>query len=174
MKILNLDIATGYLKSLLAMGVWPWLTSMMLGVVAFLFPSPEIADLALLAGGAIVIDTLTGMRAARVKGHRISSSGFGRVLDKSLGYLALVAVTAYIDRYIPGLDADFLAAISWLPESLSKLNHLPVATVIFAVTIKEIISILENVEAMKVWLPPGLMPLIRKFLNVPASITPPK
>lgn len=99
-----------------------------------------------------VMDYITGIMAAKSRGHKISSyKGFMGIAKKVSMYL-LIIVAAGIDALIMhvgqvvGLEAPFSFAIACIVAVWLVLN--------------EAISILENLADIGVKMPPFLMPLI--------------
>lgn len=123
-----------------------WPAALAAGVVGYLFPTEALQTSAVEAGALILIDTLTGMCAAKVSGQPISSARFSRALVKVLGYASVVAVVAIAHRHVPGAEGAQSATVTG------------VLTLVIAT---EAISVLENVRRMGLRLPAGLDELIR-------------
>jgi len=116
----------------------------------YLLPVQAPRDLALAAGGLIVLDTFTGLWAALVCGKKVSSAKFSRVLTKLFGYGSVVVVCAVATRAVPG-------AVGFQPTAL--------AAVLGFVALTEGISILENVGRMGVKTPSFLKKWLRERLS---------
>lgn len=149
-------------------GFGSWIIATAGAVVSFLLPTNLTQNLAIFAACAVAVDTVTGIRVARKNGKPITSAGFGRVLDKGLGYGSIVAITAYINYVMPGFSGELLASVPFIDEfapMIAGATHVPIVVVLLLITNKEVLSVLENIEALGVWMPPKVMPWIRKFLN---------
>ena len=131
----------------LALKGWGALVAVLLD---YLLPAQASRDLALAAGGLIVLDTFTGLWAAFVSGRKISSAKFSRVLTKLFGYGSVVVVCGVATRAVPG-------ALGFQPTAL--------AAVLGFVALTEGISILENVGRMGVKTPPFFKKWLRERLK---------
>lgn len=118
---------------------WP-LAGFAAGLGYFL-PTEAQQSAALGAVYLVLLDTVTGIVAARMSGKAISSAKFGRALVKLLAYSSVLSVFSVCVRHIPG------AAVAQGP-SVTGILTLIIGT--------EGISVLENVRAMGVSLPFGL------------------
>ena len=120
------------------------------GAIAYCLPDQGARDTATAAVVLILLDTLTGVVAARSSGAAISSTRLSRALVKLLGYGSVVIVAAIGARMVPG-------AVGLSGASVGAVLGLVVAT--------EALSVLENVHRMGLKVPFGL----EKFLLAKAS-----
>jgi phage-related holin len=109
-----------------------------IAVATYLDPHGTVAPPALGATTLVLIDTLTGLVAARLTHQQITSARFSRVLVKLFGYSAVVVTASITFREVSGMQSFRDAAVSG---------------VITLVLITEAISILENCRKMGLQLP---------------------
>lgn len=95
----------------------------------------------------VILDTATGIAAARKKGESIQSLKLGDATNKLLGYLSLHVVTIIL--------AAIAAAIG-----LTWAAFLTILVVVYMI-VRESWSILENVDIMGIDVPPALRRLLR-------------
>jgi phage-related holin len=123
-------------------------------IAQYVFGDTATQAAAVAAFALLLLDTVTGMVAARVNQDAITSAKFGRFLIKVLGYGSTIIVAAVVAQHVPG--------IAKVDDSITEVAHsLAVGTVVSAVMVTEAISILENVRKMGVntpakWLEKGL------------------
>lgn len=115
------------------------------GAVAYVFPGESARSAAMAAVLLIVIDTMTGMVAARVNGEAISSAKFGRALVKVFSYSVAVISSALCFRALPGL---------------SSLSDAATTAIVSLVVVTETISIFENIKRMGYNLPNWISSLL--------------
>lgn len=104
-----------------------FLEALLLSVLAVFAP---IKAVIIITGLLIMVDTLTGILAARKRGERISSAGLRRTVTKSLVYLTAVCMGFLVETFM----IDGIIAISKI-----------VAGIISCVELK---SILENLDVI--------------------------
>lgn len=143
----NFAAAFGYIGKLFAQWVVPkWCLAGVIAVMEYALPGAALQNAAGAAGALILLDTLSGLVAARISGHPISSAKFSRVLVKLLGYSLVLAVVSLALRSV---------------EPLAPVQHIAVTAVLGLITWTEAISILENVVRMGVPVPSALMSFVR-------------
>lgn len=109
----------------------------------------------LLMVGCNVIDYITGLRAAKYRGEKISSEKGFQGIYKKICMWILVLIGSWIDVLI-NYAVEYIGAGFQLPFI--------VATVVCIwIVVNEIISILENMIDSGVDMPPFLMPLIKRI-----------
>jgi hypothetical protein len=104
-------------------------------IIAFLSP---IIPLLLLVGGAIALDTITGVWKAKRLNEKITSKKLSRIISKMLLYQLAIILFFVMDKYIIG---DFVGMFTHIPLVLTKLMSLTFSYI-------ELKSIDENYEAM--------------------------
>lgn len=120
------------------------------GAIAYCLPDQGARDTATAAVVLILLDTLTGVVAARSSGQAISSARLSRALVKLLGYGSVLIVAAICARMVPGATG---------------LSGASVGAVLGLVVATEALSVLENVHRMGLKVPFGL----EKFLSAKAD-----
>lgn len=154
---------------------WAWLAGAVAAVVQFFVPTDMARTFLVFAVGAVLLDTVTGVRAARKRGDLVTSKGWGRIVDKGIGYGAWVAISAYINYVVPGASGQILAGVPYLDEfapMIAGATHVPILMALTLVTNKELISVLENVDAIGVKMPTWFSDQIKKFLNKSGQAAP--
>ena len=147
---------------------WAWLVGALAAVVQFFVPTDLARTFLAFAVGAVLLDTVTGVRAARKRGDLVTSKGWGRIVDKGIGYGAWVAVSAYVNYVVPGASGQILSGVPFLDDfapMVAGATHVPILVALTLVTNKELISVLENVDQIGVKMPSWFTDRIRKFLN---------
>lgn len=109
------------------------IAALLVGAVSYVLPTQTLRDLAIGLGVFVVLDTVTGIIAARVDGHAVSSAKFSRLLTKLIGYLSVVLVATLAARNVPNFS-DLAPAATAATLSLAMVT--------------EGISILENLDRM--------------------------
>lgn len=125
-------------------------TAALVPLIDYFLPLQASRELAVAAILLVALDTITGIWAALVRGRKVSSSKFARVLSKLLGYGSVVIVCSVGSKAVPGAASLQAPAVCW---------------VLGFVAITEGISILENVGRMGVKAPPFLLEWLRKRLK---------
>jgi phage-related holin len=122
------------------------LTGAFLGaVLSFITP---IAPFFWLAVGLVVLDTITGMTAARRRKEKISSKGFARLLSKIVVYMASIVACHGVEIVLKVPHVTFLA--------------------VGAIAFTELMSVLENTRAVSGANIAGVVGgLLSKFKQVP-------
>lgn len=115
--------------------------SILSAIVAYFLPTEAQQAAGLAAAYCIVLDTVTGVVAARVSGKPITSAKLGRVLVKLLAYASVLSVVATAVNHVPG------ANVAQGPSVTGVLTF---------ILLTESVSILENVRLMGLVLPFGL------------------
>ncbi len=135
------EIGTIVAKMLASSSGGKWLVAGLGALLGYFLPTPAQQSAALGAAHLILVDTITGIVAARQTGEAITSARLGRVLVKLLGYSSVLSVVAVSVNHIPGAMAA----------------HAPTVTGLLGLIIAtEGVSVLENVRKMGVSLPFGL------------------
>ena len=119
----------------------------MLGMLgSFLFP---ITPFLVLAGGLIILDTVTGIRAARKRKEKLNSKGFSRVVDKIIAYGAAIIACHGVDMVL---------------QLNASLPYFAVGAIAFT----ELMSVLENTRVVSGANIAGVVGgLLTKFQKVP-------
>ena len=94
-------------------------------VLSFITP---IAPFFWLAVGLVVLDTITGMTAARRRKEKISSKGFARLLSKIVVYMASIVACHGVEMVLKVPHVTFLA--------------------VGAIAFTELLSVLENTRVV--------------------------
>lgn len=119
-------------------------TTTILGVV---FPS-FTGHLLVFLLVTMVLDLMTGIRAAYKRGEQITSSGLNHSINKSLSYFSLICVSVilqYISQNVLELNLGYLTTI-----------------VISFLLSREMLSIMENIQVLGFRVPG----IIKKGLNI--------
>lgn len=135
----SLHLLPNYLERLtvdLALLKWPMAVGM--GLVEYILPGRQIQEAAVAVLALIVLDTVTGLWAARVKGIAITSARMGRVFTKLLGYGSVLVVIAAATRHVPGIGST---------------QEVAAALVLGLIIATEGVSVLENCLKMELSLP---------------------
>lgn len=122
------------------------LTGAFLGaVLSFITP---IAPFFWLAVGLVLLDTITGMIAARRRKEKISSKGFARLLSKIVVYMASIVACHGVEAVLHVPNVTFLA--------------------VGAIAFTELMSVLENTRVVSGANVAGVVGgLLSKFQKVP-------
>ena len=122
------------------------LTGAFLGaVLSFITP---IAPFFWLAVGLVVLDTITGMTAARRRKEKISSKGFARLLSKIVVYMASIVACHGVEMVLNVPNVTYLA--------------------VGAIAFTELMSVLENTRVVSGANIAGVVGgLLSKFQKVP-------
>ena len=83
-----------------------------------------VVEILLFTGFVLVVDTITGIWAAKSRGERIHSSKMKRVLSKLLLYPAVIIVASWAEKILPGIPfIDGAAVILISVEGKSILEN---------------------------------------------------
>lgn len=124
--------------------------ALLTALVAYVLPTEQVQNATIAAGALMLLDTVTGVVAARVSGKAISSASFSRVLVKILAYGSVVLVAALTARNVP---------------SLGFAHEAVVMGVVVLIILTEGISIIENARRMGVKVPPGIDKLLQDKID---------
>jgi len=128
---------------------WTAVLAVLASAAEYLLPGDVVKSMVIGLGLLVVMDTLTGIRAAVKQGDPIKSGQWG-ILDKTLAYTSIIAVFAVVGRNVPGLESYFSTGL---------------AAVLTFMLLREAVSILENVSKLGVNLPPALLDKLRGKAN---------
>ena len=109
------------------------------GLTVLTFLSP-IFGIMVLVGGAIMMDTATGIWKAKKKGNKVSSKGLQSLVAKMFFYQSVVVLLFLLDHFI----LNDVIALVWdkIPYATTKLVSLVLVWI-------EVLSINENYEEVK-------------------------
>lgn len=135
---------------------WKPMAGLFGAAISYLFPEQATQEAAVSAFVLIIIDLLTGMRAAFLEGRFITSTGVRRTINKIGGYFAVVAVCAVVTKNV---------------GNLSGFQAVSVGAIVTLVILTEAVSILENVNRMGVKLPFGIQDQLKRRLDGASRVT---
>lgn len=114
-----------YLFATFVAGAW-WkaVLSGIAGFASFILPDQAKQEGAMTVGLLVLIDTVTGILAAKREGHKITSEGFSRTVSKGIVYACLVITASVAAKSLFGAGdkRDFVigAALTWLTLTEAK------------------------------------------------------
>ena len=112
------------------------------------------ADLLFLVVVLVILDTVSGMIAAKMRNEAITSFGMRRMLVKLVEYFVVIGAAIILSNVAAASSGYISTGLSWLAEF-----------VVFWISVTEFKSILENVG------PVGLFDAVKDRLS---SLVPPK
>ena len=123
-----------------------WLTAAVVTALNYVVPGITAQTMAIALFAFIVLDTMTGARAAYVTGEKITSAKLGRVGTKLLGYGSVCIVSSLVTKLIP--------------DTNDIMQELGVSATLGLFMAVEGLSILENVKRMGVIVPKALLTML--------------
>lgn len=106
--------------------------------------------LVLIVVGAVALDTITGLVAAKHNGDQLSSTKMSRIVEKTVGYGAFTLV---------------VWAVNQIVQTPSTVQSLTIAAALGAVACIELLSILENVSKLNIKRFGRVLAWVRGILN---------
>lgn len=135
------------------MGWKAWIGGAVAALLAILLPSPFIVTLLISTGAMLVLDTVTGILAAKKTGDKIKSAKFGRLVNKMFGTGVLWITLAILGNVV----GQMLGIVG--------LGAVLISAGIGAVFLKEVLSILENLSRMGIYITPALKRRILEWMG---------
>lgn len=121
------------IASVWAMPGWAkWLGTTSGAVLGYFLPTDELRGIAVAIFGLIVIDSITGIWAAKKSGEKIESAKLGRIITKILTYSVTLAAAVFSTRALPMLGP--------------KMVEIAAMAIMGLIAVREVKSVWENHE----------------------------
>jgi len=127
-----------------------WLFAALSWLLTFVAPTTTVQNLCLGAFAMMLIDTLTGIWAARATKQQITSARFGRLLTKMCGSGILILIFAITCQVVDGLRV---------------LQPYVISAIATAILFTELVSNVENLKRMGIGLPHWVMSFLEEHAH---------
>jgi phage-related holin len=127
--------------------VLKWGSAAIAAIGAYFLPTESLQQLAMSAFGAVLLDTVTGVIAARSSKDPITSAKLSRLMSKLIGYSSAVILCTIVPHNLPGMDG--------LAGGAST-------AVLTMVLVTEALSVIENLDRMGVKFPAFIRDALKK------------